>query len=64
MAEIPKMLKLAQAAKESGLSYGQLRRLCLDGKIVYRRLGNNILINMDRLADYLNGEDVCEKEDC
>ena len=46
---IPRMETLTQAAGETPFSYGQLRRLCLSGKVAYIRLGTKFLINMDSL---------------
>lgn len=52
---MPTMKKLREAAKETGLSYNHLRQLCLSGKIVCTRVGNRWYINMEKLAEYLNG---------
>lgn len=62
MTGIPRMLTLRQCAEETGISYEALRKLCLQGKIVYRKVGVKYLINMERLADYLNGEEVSKNE--
>ena len=56
--KIPKMLGLKQASEVSGLSYDFLRKLCLQGKITHVRAGCKYLVNMEKLADYLNGEAV------
>ena len=53
--DVPTMRTLREASKESGLSYDCLRKLCLSGKIIHVRAGKKILVNMDRLSDYLNG---------
>lgn len=50
----PKMVTLAVASKESGLSYDYLRKLCLQNKIVYVRAGVKYLINWDKLVEFLN----------
>lgn len=50
------MLTIQQAADETGLSYGCIRKWCLENRIVFVRSGKKHLINMDRLGDYLNGE--------
>ncbi|MCA5964217.1 excisionase family DNA-binding protein [Blautia producta] len=50
------MLTIQQAADETGLSYGCIRKWCLEKRIVFVRSGKKYLINMDRLGDYLNGE--------
>lgn len=52
--QIPKMVSLAEASKESGLSYDFIRKLCLQNKIVYVRAGVKYLINWDKLVEYLN----------
>lgn len=62
MTGIPRMLTLRQCADETGISYEALRKLCLQGEIVYRKVGVKYLINMERLADYLNGEEVSKNE--
>lgn len=54
--KIPTMKTLPQAAEETGLPYDLLRRLCLQGKIVHIRAGKKFLVNMEKLADYLNGK--------
>lgn len=56
MATLPKMATIAQCAAETGLSYDCIRKLCLQKKIVHIRSGTKYLINVDRLNDYLNGE--------
>ena len=52
--EIPKMLTIREASRETGLSYNHIRSLCSSGKIVFIRAGNRILINRRKLIDYLN----------
>ena len=54
---MPRMATLQQAANETGLTYNCLRQLCLKKEIVHIRSGNKILINMDKLEKYLNGEE-------
>lgn len=53
--KVPRMLPIKAAAKESGLSYDAIRKLCMQKKIPFIRSGVKYLINMDRFADYLNG---------
>jgi hypothetical protein len=53
---VPHMLGLKEAAAETGLTYYFLRKLCLSGQVVSVRCGGKILVNMDRLIDYLNGD--------
>ena len=56
MGTVPRMLTIQQAADETGLSYGCIRKWCPEKRIVFVRSGKKYLINMDRLGDYLNGE--------
>lgn len=53
--KIPTMVTLAEASKQTGLSYGYLRKLCLTGQITHIRAGKKYLINLEKLVDYLNG---------
>ena len=53
---MPVMKTIREASMECGLSYNCLRQLCLANKIVHIRAGSKIMINMDKLKDYLNGE--------
>lgn len=58
----PRMLTIKQTAEETNLSYGFIRNLCLQNKIVFIKTGNKYLINMDKFIDYLNGEKPLEQE--
>lgn len=51
---IPTMAGLAEASKQTGLSYDFLRKLCLQNKIVYVRAGARYFVNMEKLAEFLN----------
>ena len=51
---IPEMIPIREASKRTGLSYDFLRKACLRGEIVHVRAGQKILINFNRLCDYLN----------
>lgn len=51
---IPTMVTLKEASAQTGLSYDALRKLCLTGQIVHIRAGCKILVNLDRLIEYLN----------
>lgn len=54
---IPTMLGIREAATRTGLSYDHIRKLCLQGKIVYVRAGNKYLVNLEKLVEFLqNGE--------
>lgn len=60
---MPKMMTLRDAAKETGLTYSCLRRWILSGKFTYYvKAGNKFLVNMDRLAEFLNTP-ACAAED-
>lgn len=54
--KIPTMLTLAEASKQTGLSYDYLRKLCLSGQIIHIRAGSKYLINLEKLIQFLNGE--------
>lgn len=52
---MPRMLKLRDAAAETGLTYSCLRRWILSGQFTYFvKAGSKYLVNMDRLAEFLN----------
>ena len=52
---MPRMLKIKDAAAETGLTCGCLRRWILTGEFKdYVKSGNRVYINMEKLADYLN----------
>ncbi len=53
--KIPEMLTIREAAGRTGLSYDFIRKLCLQGKIVFVRVGSKYLVNMGKLVDFLNG---------
>lgn len=52
--QIPKMIGISEASKQTGLSYDFIRKLCLQNKIVYVRAGVKYLINWDKLVEFLN----------
>lgn len=52
--EIPTMVSLHEASKRTGLSYDYLRKLCLQRKIVYVKAGSKYMINLEKLALFLN----------
>lgn len=58
MAAIPRMLTIQQAADETGISYSCLYKWCKTDQIIYRKVGKKYLINMNKLIDYLNGEET------
>ena len=59
---VPTMMTLKEASAQTGLSYDYLRKMCVTGQIVHIRAGCKILINMDRLIEFLNT--AGRKEDC
>lgn len=54
--EVPTMLTITETAKRTGLSYNNIRQLCIDNEIVYIKAGTKYLINLDKFIAYLNGE--------
>ena len=59
MAEkLPRMLKIREAAAETGLSYHFIRSLCLSGALAHIKVGNRYFINAASLESFLlrNGE--------
>lgn len=52
---IPEMIPLREASRRTHLSYDFLRKGCLRGELVHIKAGKKILINFDRLVEYLNG---------
>lgn len=61
MIEIPRMLTMKQAAEETGLTYNAVRKMCLQGKIVYCKSGNKFFINVKKLVEYLDkGDGACD----
>ena len=52
--DIPKMVGLSEASRQTGLSYDFIRKLCLQNKIVYVRAGVKYLVNLEKLVEYLN----------
>ena len=62
LRKMPRMCGLLEASRQTGLSYDCLRKLCLNDQIIYIRSGTKYLVNMDRLADFLNGESADKNE--
>lgn len=61
--KVPRMLTIREAAAETGLSYDYLRKLCIQGRVVYIRAGAKRLINFDKLLEFLNrGESAGESQ--
>lgn len=53
---IPEMLTIRQTADRSGVSYGAIRKMCMNNEIVFIRCGKKYLVNWNRFCDYLNGK--------
>jgi len=54
---IPRMLTVSECAKEfegTGLTAFRIRALALSNEIVHVKAGKKILINVEKLCDYLN----------
>ena len=52
---MPTMVTIKAAAEKTGLSYSCLRRWILEGKFPYFvRAGSKYLINLEKLAEFLN----------
>lgn len=58
ISRIPTMKTIKEAAAETGLSYDFIRKLCLQKRIVCIKAGCKYLINMEKLSEFLNGEEV------
>lgn len=50
-----KMLSLRTASKTYNISYYALRKLCLDGKLQFVKIGNKFLISDIIIEDFLRG---------
>lgn len=57
---------LDKKAQEDGaknrITKHYLRQLALKNQIVHKRAGNKILINLDKLIEFLNSDDVFEAD--
>lgn len=52
---MPRMVTIRAAAEETGLTYSCLRRWILSGQFTYYvKAGSRYLVNMDRLAEFLD----------
>lgn len=54
----PKMATINEAAELTGLAKFHIRQLALQNKITNLRAGKKILINMEKLVEYLNEGDT------
>lgn len=53
--KIPRMLTIPETVREFHLPEHFVRQLCRENRIVHVMAGKKILVNADRLIDYLNG---------
>jgi len=53
----PKMLTIAQTAKEFNLPKNFIRQAVLDGRIVHVKAGKKRLINAQKVEEWLNAGD-------
>ncbi len=57
MIDVPTMVTIKTLSEKTGLSYSNIRHLCLTQKIVYVKAGAKFLINLEKFVEYLNGGD-------
>lgn len=62
-SKIPTMLKITEIADMYGLPVHFVRALVNNGEVVSTRVGNKILVNAERFADYLNTNTICSQAD-
>lgn len=61
---MPKMVTIRVAAEQTGLTYSCLRRWILEGKFTfYVRAGSKYLVNLEKLAEFLNSPADLSGED-
>lgn len=53
VTKFPEMGTINEAAARSGLSRDRIRKMCIRNEIVHIRSGKKYLINLDKLAEYL-----------
>lgn len=51
---VPTMVSLKEASRQTGLSYDYLRKMCITGQVVHVRAGHKILVNLEKLIEFLN----------
>lgn len=54
MIQVPTMLTIRAVSDRTGISYDKIRKLCLQGRIVYIRAGSKYLVNFEKFIAYLN----------
>lgn len=52
-SEMPTMVTIAKAHQITKLSERSLRKLCKENKIIYILIGRKVLINLEKLNEYL-----------
>lgn len=52
--KIPRMATVNEAAEITGLAKHYVRQLALQGKVSHVRAGRKILINIEKLIEFLN----------
>lgn len=51
---VPRMATIKETVRLTGIPEYALRRLVREKRIVYIMVGNRVMVNVDRLIDYLN----------
>ena len=54
---ITRMGTLKEAEALAGIPYSAIRKMCITGKVVHVRVGTKYLVNLDKLAEYLETGD-------
>lgn len=55
---VPKMATVIEAAKITGLAKHYIRQLALHNKVSHVRAGKKILINIEKLIEFLNAGEI------
>jgi len=54
--EMPQLMSMRDIEKNYNIPYGSIRKMCIRGEVKYRKIGKCWMINLQSLADYLDGE--------
>ena len=57
-----RMKGIKELSEESGLTYSAIRKLCLQNKIVFIKIGAKFMINVEKFNEYLNAGDQDENQ--
>lgn len=57
---IPTMLTIRECSDRTGVSYDAIRKMCLQRKIVFIKVGSKYLVNFGKFVTYLNTGDQKE----